>query len=516
MNLSTTKLLETNAPVKGNGTTIALPEIEPLAEQADAPTIELPRAKAEPDNKDDLYSHCRQRISEDGKILVSGKGWAVRALTLSAIAFVMCYNLIWGWTTGDPLIIYSVLAPIHTLIVFIAGWCFFKYRRTALVPEDLVSVIIPVYNQGKLIGQVIEAVFKSSYPNIEVVAVNDGSKDNTGMVLDLLAKEYPKLKVVHQANGGKRAAVAAGFYASSGRFVVLVDSDSVVDEKAIAEFMKTFKADPEIGGVVANGKVLNADRNLLTKCQDAWYDYAFNIHKTTETVFGTVLCCSGCLAAYRREAIARFIPFWAAAKVQNSDDRDLTSYTYATPWAKSELTSLSGLSGQLLKAMAQYDDAEDRGLTAQTLTTWKTVYVPTAVVYTEVPDQFRAYIRQQIRWKKGYIRSCFFVSAFFWKKNPLMSLVFYTEFMSTFMFPVLLFSIYFYAPFVYHLDWLPLSYLVGQLLIGLAAGFDYKFRQPTARNWKYKPLMNMIASTLLPWLVFPALWTYKKNRWLTR
>jgi len=343
--------------------------------------------------------------------------------------------------------------------------------------------------------------------------VNDGSKDNTGRDLDLLAIEYPELKVVHQANGGKRKAVATGFYTSHGRFVVLIDSDSVVDEKAIEEFMKTFSTSPKVGAVVGNCKVLNADKNFLTKCQDAWYDYAFNIHKTTESTFGTVLCCSGCLAAYRREAIARFIPFWAAANVQNSDDRDLTSYAMASPWVKSELTSLSG---RLLKAMSQYDDAEDRGLTSQTLATFETVYVPTAVVYTEVPERARAYIRQQTRWKKGYIRSCFFVSVFFWKKNPLMSLVFYTEFMSTFTSPAVLFSIYFYAPFMQHLYWLPLTYFAGQLLIGLAAGFDYKFRQPEAKYWKYKPVMNMIASLVLPWLIFPALWTYRKNAWLTR
>jgi len=469
------------------------------------------------DEAEDLYSHCKQRISRNGRIVVSKKAWVVRALALVVIASIMFYNLFWGWTTEDPLIIYSVVAPIHTLIIFVVGWCFFKNRATGKVSEELVSVIIPVYNQEKLIGEVIKAIFKSSYPNIEVVAVNDGSKDNTGMVLDFLAEEYPKLKVIHQTNGGKRAAVASGFYASTGRFVALIDSDSVVDEKAIEEFMKTFNANPDVGGVVANGKVLNADKNFITKCQDAWYDYAFNIHKTTESMFGTVLCCSGCLAAYRREAIARFIPFWASETVQNSDDRDLTSYTFATPWAKSELTSsLSGLSGRLLKAMSQYDDAEDRGLTAQTLTTWKTVYVPTAVVYTEVPDRFRTYIRQQTRWKKGYVRSCFFVSAFFWKKNPLISFVFYTEFMSTFIFPAILFSIYFYAPVMYHLYWLPLSYWAGQLLFGLVAGFDYRFRQPMARNWKYKPFMNIIASTMLPWLVFPALWTFRKNRWLTR
>lgn len=495
--------------------TIGIRQIEAGLDDISAREPDEDIASLEKGNQqEEIYLHCKQRISADGRILVSKKGWAMRVITIAALIFIMVYNVTWGWRTGDPLIIYAVVAPIHTLLVFIVGWCFFKNKRTRKIPEDLVSVIIPVYNQEKLIGEVLEAIFRSSYHNLEVVAVNDGSKDRSGLLLDLFAKEFPKLRVIHQSNGGKRSAVAAGFYASRGRFVVLIDSDSVVDEKAIEEFMKTFKADPEVGGVVANGKVLNADKNFITKCQDSWYDYAFNIHKTTESMFGTVLCCSGCLAAYRREAIARFIPFWASAKVQNSDDRDLTSYTYATPWAKTEMTS--GLSGQLLKAMSQYDDAEDRSLTAQTLTSWKTVYVPTAVVYTEVPDRFRTYIRQQIRWKKGYIRSCFYVSAFFWKKNPLISLVFYTEFMSTFIFPLLLFSIYFYAPIMYHLYWIPLSYWVGQMLFGLAAGFDYKFRQSTAKNWKYKPFMNIIASTLLPWLVFPALWTFRKNRWLTR
>ena len=495
-------------------TTIELPQIElELDEKRRVPVLETPQLEPEFDEERDLYSHCHQHISEKGVILVSRKAWVVRAFTLAVLTSLVFYNLIWGWTTRDPLLIYSLVAPIHTLIIFVVGWCFFRNRATGKVPEDLVSVIIPVYNQEALIGEVIRAVFRSSYSNIEVVAVNDGSKDNTGRDLDLLAKEYPELKVVHQANGGKRKAVATGFYASHGRFVVLIDSDSVVDEKAIEEFMKTFSTSSKVGAVVGNCKVLNADKNFLTKCQDAWYDYAFNIHKTTESTFGTVLCCSGCLAAYRREAIARFIPFWAAANVQNSDDRDLTSYAMASPWVKSELTSLSG---RLLKAMSDYDDAEDRGLTSQTLATFETVYVPTAVVYTEVPEKVKAYIRQQTRWKKGYIRSCFFVSVFFWKKNPLMSLVFYTEFMSTFTSPAVLFSIYFYAPFMQHLYWLPLTYFAGQLLIGLAAGFDYKFRQPEAKYWKYKPLMNMIASLVLPWLIFPALWTYRKNAWLTR
>jgi len=461
----------------------------------------------------DQKQPSKQNEKQNARLQVSKTTWVIRAVTVAAITFFMFYNLTVAWLMWDPLIIYSTLMPLHTLLVFVVGWVFFKNKATGDVPEDLVSVIIPVFNQRELIEDVVTAVLDSTYQNIEVIAVNDGSKDDTGKILDALAEKYPRLNVIHKPNGGKRTAVATAFYASHGEYIVLIDSDSVVDKKAIEQFMKTFSANPKVGGVVGNCKVLNANRNLLTRCQDAWYDYAFNIHKTAESTFGAVLCCSGCLAAYRRAAISRFIPFWAEATVQNSDDRDLTSYAIASPWAKSELAPLPL---QLMKNMAKYDDSEDRGLTAQTLIEWETVYVPSAVVYTEVPEKSRAYIRQQTRWKKGYIRSCFFVSAFFWKKNPLMALIFYLEFMSTFIGPVLIFAVYFYAPSIRQLYWIPLTYLVGQLLIGLAAGLDYKLREPETKNWKYKPLMNLIASFVLPWLVIPALWTYKKNRWMTR
>ncbi len=97
-----------------------------------------------------------------------------------------------------------------------------------------------------------------------------------------------------------------------------------------------------------------------------------------------------------------------------------------------------------------------------------------------------------------------------------MSLIFYIEFMMTFIAPVTIFAILIYGPFVLQRPILPLIYLAGQLLVGVAAGLDYKLRDSKARCWMYKPLMNVIASIVLPWLIFPALWSYKKNRWLTR
>jgi hyaluronan synthase len=468
---------------------------------------------AQDGKQDDLYSHSKQRISKKGRILVSKKAWAIRSIMLAGLVTFMIYNIRIALSIGDPLIVYSTLMPTHAILVLIIGWVFFKNKATGKAPKDLVSVIIPVYNQENLIEKVIDAIHHSSYKYLEVVAVNDGSKDNTANVLNKLAKKYSSLKVIHKANGGKRTAVATGFYAAKGNFVVLIDSDSIVDKYAIEEFMKTFNSNPKVGGVVGNGKVLNADKNLLTKCQDVWYDYSFNIHKTTESTFGTVLCLSGCLAAYRREAITRFVTFWANDKAQYGDDRNLTTYAIATPWAKGQLAPMQD---RLMVSMASYDDAEDRELTSYTMYEWQTVYVPTAIVYTDVPEKSRQYIRQQTRWKKGYLRSTFFISAFFWRKNPIIALLFYLEFMSAFISPAIIISIFIYGPIFLHAYWYPIIYITGQLLIGLIAGLDYKFRDSTTKFWMYKPIMNLISTLILPWVLFPAIKDFKKNGWLTR
>ncbi|MEJ2271836.1 MAG: glycosyltransferase [Candidatus Bathyarchaeota archaeon] len=352
------------------------------------------------------------------------------------------------------------------------------------------SVIIPIFNQELLITNVIEAVFRSTYKNIEVIAVNDGSKDFTGRILDKLSDNYQKLKVIHKPNGGKRTAVATGFFASKGNYIILIDSDSIIDKYAIEEFMKTFSTDPKIGGVVGNGKVLNSEKNLLTKCQDSWYDFAFNVSKATESVFGTVLCCSGCLAAYKREAIEKFIPFWAESNFQYGDDRNLTTYAIATPWVKNKLTPISK---HLMKSMASYDDAEDRGLTSHTLISWKTVYVPTAFVHTDVPETLKQYLRQLLN-----------------------AFLFYLELMSAFIAPAVFFSIYIYRPLFLQQYWFAFSYFFIQLILGVAIGFDYKLRNPKTKNWKYKPIMNLISSFILSWILIPALLKFRSNKWLTR
>jgi hyaluronan synthase len=207
---------------------------------------------------------CGQRLSGEGKILVSKMGWRLRIFTLVCLGILIGFNFRGGFEHGDLLVVYATLIPVHTLAVFSVGWIFYKNPANGKVGNDLVSVIIPVYNQESMIKTVIDAIFSSTYKNVEVIAVNDGSKDGSKVILDNLRNEYHSLKVIHKENEGKRKAVATGFYESKGKVVVLIDSDSVIEEHAIEEVMKSFNADPQIGGVVGYAKVWNSQKNILT------------------------------------------------------------------------------------------------------------------------------------------------------------------------------------------------------------------------------------------------------------
>ncbi|MGD8708315.1 MAG: glycosyltransferase [Nitrosopumilaceae archaeon] len=468
-----------------------------------------------------------QKISKSGRIKVSKKGVFLRIVTLVGILISLSYSIWLGIEINQPLVAFASILPLHSFLILVVGWFFYKNPATnGKTINSLVSVIVPVFNQKEMIEDVLTAILNSSYKKIEVIAVNDGSKDGSQKILDDLVKQHGnRLKVIHKKNAGKRRALADGFKIANGDYFVLIDSDSIIDQFAIEEFVKAFSNDPMLGALVGHAKVWNSKKNMLTKFQDVWYDYFFNIRKTTESRFGSVLCCSGCLAAYKRESLEQFIPYWAESPIHYGDDRELTTYALAPKWAKNQISSLyvhkdgkkiSSLSKKTMEAMAEYDDAEDRALTAQAFVAWKTGYVASAIVYTDVPESWKIFVKQQKRWKKGTLRVNFFVSTFFWKKNPLMASIFYLDFMSMFSMPMIILTVFVYVPIVLNNLTLPLLYFLGLILPGLAHGSDYKFRDHKAKTWMLKPLMDLLTTFGTSWLIFPAIWGFRKNEWLTR
>ncbi|HUH19104.1 glycosyltransferase family A protein [Albibacterium sp.] len=115
-----------------------------------------------------------------------------------------------------------------------------------MIVSDLVSVVIPCYNQAVFIEETVNSVLDSSYPNIEIILVNDGSIDNTEEVCKRLSRQYENVFYYSQANQGPSIARNHGIRKAKGVFILPLDSDDIISSDYISEAIKAFKSDPEV------------------------------------------------------------------------------------------------------------------------------------------------------------------------------------------------------------------------------------------------------------------------------
>ena len=112
-----------------------------------------------------------------------------------------------------------------------------------------VTIVIPVYNVEKYLSKCIKSVINQTYKNIEIILVDDGSKDNSGIMCDNFAKKDSRITVVHKENGGLSSARNVGIEIATGESVFFVDSDDYISEDCISkmvELMETYNADISI------------------------------------------------------------------------------------------------------------------------------------------------------------------------------------------------------------------------------------------------------------------------------
>lgn len=162
-----------------------------------------------------------------------------------------------------------------------------------------VSIIVPAYNEEKVIVRTIETLLEADYPNKEIIVVDDGSQDNTYAI----ASKYigKGVKVIHRPNGGKFAALNTGIAVSMGEVIITVDADSLIARASIAEIVKGFE-DPEVAGVAGNLKVFNTNK-LITKLQALEYIVQIQIVRRAFENFGSLTVASGAFSAFRKKAI---------------------------------------------------------------------------------------------------------------------------------------------------------------------------------------------------------------------
>ena len=268
------------------------------------------------------------------------------------------------------------------------------YKKNREKYEPSVSIIIPCYNENpEDLTKCIVASCDNNYPSKEIIVIDDGSKNKESWeTIKKLQKKYKFKAIRFKKNMGKREGMYVGFHKAKGDIVITMDSDSViVDGDSIRELVAPLK-DKKVGAVSGNVQVLNKDETLMSKIQWARYWLAFNIEKASQDPYSGVTCCSGPFSAYRKEYLMKYLEEWhnqifLGSKCTYGDDRGLTT----------------------LMLREGYDIK----------------FSKYALCLTNVPTKLGKFIKQQIRWKKSFIRENYYFAKFILKKNIFINIEFF-------------------------------------------------------------------------------------------
>lgn len=133
--------------------------------------------------------------------------------------------------------------------------------------KNMVSVIVPVYNGEQFIRRCLDSILNQSYSDLEVIVVDDGSKDNSGIICDEMAADDARVRVIHQKNGGVNSARKAAVEQASGNWLVFVDADDTLPTTAVEIYSRYFQNNAEILVQGPDNMLISRDdylRNLLT------------------------------------------------------------------------------------------------------------------------------------------------------------------------------------------------------------------------------------------------------------
>jgi cellulose synthase/poly-beta-1,6-N-acetylglucosamine synthase-like glycosyltransferase/peptidoglycan/xylan/chitin deacetylase (PgdA/CDA1 family)/spore germination protein YaaH len=226
-----------------------------------------------------------------------------------------------------------------------------------------VAVVIPAYNEEKVVVQTITSLLASDHPpNFEIVVVDDGSSDDTyATVRDSFADE-PRVRVFTKPNGGKPTALNFGVSHTQAEIVIALDADTIFARDTISKLVRHF-ADSKIGAVAGNAKVGNRI-NLLTRWQALEYITSQNLDRRAFEVLNCITVVPGAVGAWRRDLILRaggFTPLTLA------EDADLT---------------------MMIRRLG-----------------YSIAYEEEAIGLTEAPDTIGAFIKQRFRWMYGTLQA---------------------------------------------------------------------------------------------------------------
>jgi cellulose synthase/poly-beta-1,6-N-acetylglucosamine synthase-like glycosyltransferase len=249
--------------------------------------------------------------------------------------------------------------------VGLTGLALFPERRVGLPQHStvrpLVTVIIPAFNEERVIEASVRGILASDYEHMEVIVADDGSKDRTSAIVEQAFGHDPRVRVLTLANGGKARALNRALALAKGEIIVALDADTQFETQTIARLVRWF-GQKRIGAVAGNAKVGNRV-NLVTRWQAVEYVTAQNIERRALTAFDAIMVVPGAVGA----------------------------------WRLSALQAVGGFPEDTL--------AEDQDLTiAIQRAGWKVGYDEDAVAWTEAPETLRALGKQRFRWAFGTLQ----------------------------------------------------------------------------------------------------------------
>jgi hyaluronan synthase len=367
-------------------------------------------------------------------------------------------------------------------------WLRYKPYPLPSGPLPRVTVIIPAYNEGAMVEKAIYAAVASDYPadRLEIICIDDGSKDDTWFYMDRARKRYPKLiKAIRFAkNRGKKEGLYAGFTRGKGEFFVTIDSDSVISPDTVKQIIAPMLNEAQIGAVAGNVKVYNRARSLMARMLAVRFVLAFDFLRASQSLYGCVTCTPGALSAYRAAALKPILKEWRHQ-------------------------TFMGLPANI---------GEDRALTNFVLRQgYYTSYQRSALVHTMVPETYRGLCRMYLRWDRSNFRENWvqlkFIFTRYRAKHRLLPILdfFITqiEFPLTYFFMGLMVASFFLYPIV------ALKFFTGLGVITLVYMYYY-IHQERDLEFIYGIIYSYFAFFFLYWVQPYAFITVRNDRWLTR
>jgi len=239
-----------------------------------------------------------------------------------------------SWLLG-----YAFYYPLVMSFIWMSGGLIYFLSRernqpSRVEPPELesypfVTLIVPCHNEGKQVRETIAYLHAQRYPHFEVIAVNDGSTDDTGEQLDALQAEMPRLRVIHLAsNQGKAMGLRMAAMAARGEFLVCVDGDALLDEYATHWLTSHMLQSARVGAVTGNPRIRNRS-TLLGKLQVGEFSSIIGLIKRAQRSYGRVFTVSGVIACFRKSAL-HDVGYWNTDMV--TEDIDISWQLQMRAW----------------------------------------------------------------------------------------------------------------------------------------------------------------------------------------